>query len=108
MQSYEINQADVAVAISGSQNISYTFESNDLVQRIDRIFTPSGIPLEAFKATQTILTIADTNRLLDLGISTARSIQFLTGGSRWTSRVGLLCSRKQSDLAPTGRYLGLY
>lgn len=42
MQSYELTYADVGLATSGSQNISFSFASNELVQRIDRKFTPSG------------------------------------------------------------------
>ncbi|KAM5344363.1 hypothetical protein ACJ41O_012900 [Fusarium nematophilum] len=41
MQSYEMSRADVGVAISGSQNISFKLDSDDLVQRIDRRFVPS-------------------------------------------------------------------
>ncbi|KAL7935120.1 hypothetical protein V8C35DRAFT_279576 [Trichoderma chlorosporum] len=42
MQSYELNLADTAVAISGQQNISFSFTSDELVQRIDRRWTPSS------------------------------------------------------------------
>ena len=44
MQSCELDRADIAIAISGSQNISFSFESGDLTQRIDRKFTPSSEP----------------------------------------------------------------
>lgn len=42
MQSYELNQADTSVAIAGQQSVSFQFSSGELVQRIDRRFTPSG------------------------------------------------------------------
>ncbi|CAM1504906.1 Fc.00g024970.m01.CDS01 [Cosmosporella sp. VM-42] len=41
MQSYELTRADVAVAITGSQNISFSYSSPEVVQRIDRHFVPS-------------------------------------------------------------------
>ncbi|KAJ4250975.1 hypothetical protein NW762_011625 [Fusarium torreyae] len=40
MQSYTMNKADTAVAISGSQNVSFSYDSDKLTQRIDRIFKP--------------------------------------------------------------------
>ncbi|KAM0545993.1 hypothetical protein ACHAPJ_011105 [Fusarium lateritium] len=40
MQSYTMNKADTAVAISGSQNVSFSYDSDQLTQRIDRIFKP--------------------------------------------------------------------
>jgi len=42
MQSYELNEADTAVAIAGHQNISFRYSSNELEQRIDKQYTPSG------------------------------------------------------------------
>ena len=36
------SRADTYVATTGSQNISFQFSSDDLVQRIDRRFIPSG------------------------------------------------------------------
>lgn len=42
MQSYELNQADTAVAITGHQNISFRYSSNEPEQRIDRRYTPSS------------------------------------------------------------------
>lgn len=42
MQSYEMDRADTALAITGSQNISFLFTTDELVQRIDREFIPSG------------------------------------------------------------------
>ncbi|KAF2740595.1 hypothetical protein EJ04DRAFT_481728 [Polyplosphaeria fusca] len=42
MQSYEMAQADTAVAIRGHQNVSFSFASNTLEQRIDRVLDPSG------------------------------------------------------------------
>ncbi|KAH7166477.1 hypothetical protein EDB81DRAFT_839002 [Dactylonectria macrodidyma] len=41
MQSYEMTRADTAIAISGHQNISFSFKSDELQQRIDRQFVPS-------------------------------------------------------------------
>ncbi|KPM43977.1 hypothetical protein AK830_g2647 [Neonectria ditissima] len=41
MQSYEMTRADTAVAVSGNQNISFSFASDELQQRIDRQFVPS-------------------------------------------------------------------
>jgi hypothetical protein len=41
MQSYQLSQADTAVAISGHQNISFSFDADHLRQRIDRVLTPS-------------------------------------------------------------------
>ena len=54
MQSYTLNSADTYVSISGSQNISYSFTSSEIQQRIDRSFfrskywyftNPTTIPL---------------------------------------------------------------
>lgn len=42
MQSYEIDSADTAVAVTGSQNVSFNFGAGQLQQRIDRQFVPSG------------------------------------------------------------------
>jgi hypothetical protein len=42
MQSYELNEADTAVAIAGHQNISFRYSSNELEQRIDKQYTPSS------------------------------------------------------------------
>lgn len=42
MQSYDFERADIGVAISGSQNVSFKLDSGDLQQRIDRHFTPAG------------------------------------------------------------------
>lgn len=42
MQSYNLNKADTAIAISGSQNVSFSYDSDQLTQRIDRIYKPSG------------------------------------------------------------------
>lgn len=42
MQSYNLYHADTPVAVSGSQNISFSFDSGELTQRIDRKFHPSG------------------------------------------------------------------
>ena len=42
MQSYELTRADTYVAMTGSQNISFQFSSDNLVQRIDRRFIPSS------------------------------------------------------------------
>ncbi|KAG5767602.1 hypothetical protein H9Q72_004596 [Fusarium xylarioides] len=42
MQSYNLDKADTAVAISGSQNISFSYASDQLTQRIDRGFKPSA------------------------------------------------------------------
>lgn len=42
MQSYELNQADTAVAIAGHQNVSFRYSSDELEQRIDRRYTPSS------------------------------------------------------------------
>ncbi|KAM6519328.1 hypothetical protein FALCPG4_012971 [Fusarium falciforme] len=41
MQSYNMDRADTAMAISGAQNVSFSFDSNELTQRIDRILKPS-------------------------------------------------------------------
>ncbi|KAL9567551.1 hypothetical protein ACKAV7_008315 [Fusarium commune] len=41
MQSYNRDKADTAVAISGSQNISFSYSSGQLTQRIDRTVKPS-------------------------------------------------------------------
>ncbi|KAI1009833.1 hypothetical protein LB504_003014, partial [Fusarium proliferatum] len=41
MQSYNLDKADTAIAISGSQNISFSYDSDQLAQRIDRVFKPS-------------------------------------------------------------------
>ncbi|SCO78404.1 uncharacterized protein FRV6_02617 [Fusarium oxysporum] len=41
MQSYNMDKADTAVAISGSQNVSFSYSSGQLTQRIDRTFKPS-------------------------------------------------------------------
>ncbi|CAG9990374.1 unnamed protein product [Clonostachys byssicola] len=41
MQSYNLYHADTPVAVSGSQNISFSFDSDELTQRIDRKFHPS-------------------------------------------------------------------
>uniref|UniRef100_A0A8H7N103 Metallo-beta-lactamase domain-containing protein n=1 Tax=Bionectria ochroleuca TaxID=29856 RepID=A0A8H7N103_BIOOC len=40
MQSYNLYHADTPVAVSGSQNISFSFDSGELTQRIDRKFPP--------------------------------------------------------------------
>ncbi|KAL6405068.1 hypothetical protein AUP68_11911 [Ilyonectria robusta] len=42
MQSYEMTRADTFIAISGHQNISFSFASDELQQRIDRQFVPSS------------------------------------------------------------------
>ncbi|KAF5684796.1 hypothetical protein FCIRC_3751 [Fusarium circinatum] len=42
MQSYNLYKADTAVAISGSQNVSFSYASDQLTQRIDRTFKPSA------------------------------------------------------------------
>ncbi|KAH7139969.1 hypothetical protein B0J13DRAFT_478345 [Dactylonectria estremocensis] len=42
MQSYEMTRADTFIAISGHQNISFSFMSEELQQRIDRQFVPSS------------------------------------------------------------------
>ncbi|KAH6880353.1 hypothetical protein B0T10DRAFT_412091 [Thelonectria olida] len=41
MQSYDFDRADIGVAITGSQNISFQLNSGELQQRIDRRFVPS-------------------------------------------------------------------
>ncbi|KAH7204798.1 hypothetical protein DER44DRAFT_811991 [Fusarium oxysporum] len=41
MQSYNMDKADTGVAISGSQNASFSYSSGQLTQRIDRTFKPS-------------------------------------------------------------------
>ncbi|CVL12257.1 uncharacterized protein FPRN_07011 [Fusarium proliferatum] len=41
MQSYNLDKADTAIAISGTQNISFSYASDRLTQGIDRIFKPS-------------------------------------------------------------------
>ncbi|CAI6031735.1 unnamed protein product [Clonostachys chloroleuca] len=41
MQSYNLYHADTPFAVSGSQNISFSFDSGELTQRIDRKFHPS-------------------------------------------------------------------
>ncbi|KAF4467560.1 hypothetical protein FALBO_5568 [Fusarium albosuccineum] len=41
MQSYNMDRADTTIAVSGSQNISFSFDSNQLTQRIDRIYKAS-------------------------------------------------------------------
>jgi hypothetical protein len=38
-----MDRADTAMAISGAQNVSFSFDSNELTQRIDRILKPSGM-----------------------------------------------------------------
>lgn len=43
MQSYELNQADTAIAIAGQQNVSFRYSSDELEQRIDRRYTPPVI-----------------------------------------------------------------
>jgi hypothetical protein len=42
MQAYNLLKADQFVAITGHQNISFSYRSPILQQRIDRIFTPAG------------------------------------------------------------------
>ena len=42
MQSYNLNHADTSVAITGQQNVSFSFSPDGhLMQRIDRKFVPS-------------------------------------------------------------------
>ncbi|KNB01488.1 hypothetical protein FOXG_04717 [Fusarium oxysporum f. sp. lycopersici 4287] len=40
LQSYNMDKADTAVEISGSQNVSFSYSSGQLTQRIDRTFKP--------------------------------------------------------------------
>jgi hypothetical protein len=42
MQAYNLVKADQFVAITGHQNISFSYSSPTLVQRIDRQFIPAG------------------------------------------------------------------
>ncbi|KAI7771960.1 hypothetical protein LZL87_011653 [Fusarium oxysporum] len=46
MQSYNRDKADTAVAISSSQNISFSYSSGQLTQRIDRTVKPSAALVE--------------------------------------------------------------
>ncbi|KAG7414067.1 hypothetical protein Forpe1208_v008297 [Fusarium oxysporum f. sp. rapae] len=41
IQSYNMDKADTAVAISGSQNVSFSYSSGQLTQRIDRTVKPN-------------------------------------------------------------------